>query len=594
MNPVPDLSVAQRAAWADALALWDVRLGSPTPRPDAHQGSFAWFSFPPQVFFDLPEAERLGVADRLESIFAHEIGHHVLSPSTRLTSLKITQQLARALTVSLPDRVGPIAAEAADLANLWSDLLINVRVAARQGQRNPGSEPEMIALWRVLGRQPSGSTLWWVVLRAYEVLWSMPTGVLAGPHPPPAGLVAYEGQPPDPALDATLLAETVRTFATDPVRGALRFGMLMAPYLAEPPPRRPRRAMAAGAAGPGGCGGSLDGQPPTLAELEQILGDARLQEAPEHPALAAARRAGLADVSPPDPAAEVGAPSGQGYGLAETLALWSSADPDAVTAAWYAAAARRWVRPILAPVRAGVAEVLRGPAELWESDEDLDLIDWPATLIASPRVVPGVTTRRQADLPDTPPPRTEGIELDLYLDSSGSMPEPREGSPAVLAAMIVTGSVLRSGGRVRVTSFSGPGEVAGTGGFTRHRPEAVNALLTYFGGGTTFPLDLLARRYLARGATGLTGGRRRHLLVLSDDGLTSMFGEGQPAYAEVAARVATRLDTATLIVQDSAHEVEPFAHAAGYQVAYLESMADAPAACAKLAAAVFGGRVSDG
>jgi hypothetical protein len=145
-------------------------------------------------------------------------------------------------------------------------------------------------------------------------------------------------------------------------------------------------------------------------------------------------------------------------------------------------------------------------------------------------------------------------------------------------------SVLRGGGQARVTSFSAAGEVAGGARFTRDRAELMRDLTFYFGHGTTFPLDLYARRYAdARRSRG-TGGSvtRRHVVVLSDDGLQSMFGAGQPQYADVARQVRRRLDSATLVVQDAGRRLTGPASAAGYDVEYIESMSDAPLACARL------------
>jgi hypothetical protein len=76
---------------------------------------------------------------------------------------------------------------------------------------------------------------------------------------------------------------------------------------------------------------------------------------------------------------------------------------------------------------------------------------------------------------------------------------------------------------------------------------------------------------------------RRHVVVLSDEGLMSMFGAGQPQFADVAARVRRGLDTATLILQDRSRSVAGPAATAGYDVEYIERMTDAPAACARLA-----------
>lgn len=279
------LTPGQRAAWGSAQALWGVELHDPELTPNAKAPSFAWFTFPPQVSFDLPLADRLGVGGFLESIFAHEIGHHALSPSTRLTSLKIQHQIARALAATDATRIPNVQDEVHRLANLWSDMLINVRVAEAQRRRDgPAVLPEMVRMWTVLGGNGSGDTLWWVVLRAYEALWGLAAASLCPAEPPAAPVVATEEKRrrreadstaryrrtvlenmratkpkqkvaererdflaqdaaaevqrefdalalTNPRLDAGLLAETVRTFGDDPVRGALRFGMLLAPYL---------------------------------------------------------------------------------------------------------------------------------------------------------------------------------------------------------------------------------------------------------------------------------------------------------------------------------------------------------------------------
>lgn len=112
-------------------------------------------------------------------------------------------------------------------------------------------------------------------------------------------------------------------------------------------------------------------------------------------------------------------------------------------------------------------------------------------------------------------------------------------------------------------------------------------LTTFFGGGTVFPLDLLADRYPPGERD---GDELRHLVVLSDDGLMSLFGSGQEEYAGVAAAVRRQLATAALLVQDRSRSVAAPAAEAGYGVDYLDNMADAPAVCARLAAHIAGYR----
>jgi len=631
------LTSDQRAAWGSAQALWGVELHDPELAPHAKAPSFAWFTFPPQVSFDLPLADRLGVGGFLESIFAHEIGHHALSPSTRLTSLKIQHQIARALAATDAARIPNVQDEVHRLSNLWSDMLINVRVAEAQRRRDgPAVPPEMVRMWTVLGGNGSGDTLWWVVLRAYEVLWGLAAGSLCPAEPPAAPVDATEEKRrrreasttaqsrktvlenmratkskqkvaereqdflaqdaaaevqrefdalalTNPRLDAGLLAETVRTFGDDPVSGALRFGMLLAPYLVgqedAPKPGAPA----------GVCDGETGAGPATAGELVAVLGDARLQEDPEHPAVAKARglvapstTTGMSD--PPD--TSMGSPAtstGQGYGLAKTLELYRASAANDVTAAWYQTRARHFVRPLLqrSTTAPPAGTEIPGPLESWELGDDLADIDWAASMARSPTIVPGVTTRRREYLPDVPPVASVSLDLDLYIDSSGSMVSPARESPAVLAGTILILSVLRGGGRVRVTSFAAAGQVAGGHRFTRDRLEALRDLTYYFGGGTVFPLDLYGSRYSGLGRT--SSSVRRHVVVLSDEGLLSMFGAGQPQYADVAARVRRGLDTATLILQDPRRSITTAAVAAGYDVEYIERMDDAPAACARLA-----------
>lgn len=72
-------------------------------------------------------------------------------------------------------------------------------------------------------------------------------------------------------------------------------------------------------------------------------------------------------------------------------------------------------------------------------------------------------------------PRRLPLDLDLYLDCAGSMPDPaRVLSPVAVAGTILALSALRAGGRVQATTWSGHDQIATTDGFTRD-VEAVMA-----------------------------------------------------------------------------------------------------------------------
>ncbi|MFG6504657.1 VWA domain-containing protein [Microbacterium sp. P05] len=621
-SPQPQpLDPSARIAWEAAQRLWGVRMADAQLLPGAGRevGSFAWFSFPPTVAIDPALVAERGVAGELESVFAHELGHHVLAPSTRIDGLKIRHQMARALTASGARAVN--ADHAATLANMWNDLLVNTRLALLQRRAAAGAaaasapltEPGIVRTLRITTRSgyDSADRLWWVYRRTYELVWNLVPGAFCPPVPPPAppplgaapvvetplsnfapkfreqelalraarreaALAAAElnaAITSHPQLDADLAAGLVRTFLADPVSGALRFGMLAAPYLVEG-----ERAAAADLGRAGSLMGracAADDAPATAKELGQVLADGRL-----HGAVAAPDgRAGDAD----EPGTEA---PGQGFGVAETLALYEASDADAVMAAYYRTEAAPWVRPFTQRRPALPDASLPGPLAVWELGDDLADIDWPASFRTSAVLVPGVTTRRRTWLADEPVAAEESIELDLYIDSSGSMPAPRRGSPAVLAGSILALSVLRGGGRVRVTSFSGPAQVAGSERFTRDHVEIVRGLTTFFAGGTSFPLDLYGQRYA--GLAVADEATRRHVVVLSDDGLRSMFGFGNEPFSGTAATVRAALTTGTLVLLDAGRQVADAAEGAGYDVLYLQTMDDAPAACARLAEVLHG------
>ena len=370
--------------------------------------------------------------------------------------------------------------------------------------------------------------------------------------------------------------------------------MILAPYVLADDKEQGEQAMSLSARA---CAGDHDSAPASPSELDDVLRDARLGETPRHPALETTSATGAkpTDESAGEPGdGSTESAGGQSYGLAETLALYSDLSADVVVEAWYAAEARAWVKPYRQPsITPVLTGELPGPLDQWELSDELELIDWPATMALGSRVIPGVTTRQRSMLDDLASAGTESVQLDLYIDSSGSMPSTHSESPAVLAGTILILSVLRGGGRVRVTSFASPNDVGGTTGFTSRRSDAMGALLTFFGSGTTFPLDLLEQRYsvdsLRKETPPSAIAPRRHLVVLSDDGLASMFGEGQPEYLDVAATVRPLLDTATLLVMDSRRSMSEPAAAAGYDVDYLDSLAAAPAACAKLARVITAG-----
>lgn len=520
-----ELAARWLEAWPVALAAW----GRPTRMhlPTLHEehvrdaGSFAWFSCTDvQVHIDLADVRARGLEEHAVAALAHEVGHHVLAPGDLLTAAR-TAARVRAGLVDVDRLVGTVA-------NLWADMLINDRLQRRAGV-------DVAALYAALGRPAPQDRLFQMVMRAYEILWEKPRGVLTAPDAVPEDA-------------AHLCARLVRAYARDPVGGAAGFGALVRTTLAEdletwePEPRFvPCRHVEVDGAVPAGLGSdpSLGGPVVHPALDPAVVGDAAARSGTEDEEAQADQAAGAATGAAQGGSGGTGQSLAPADALAALRALGLPVDAQQVAVAWY----REHAAPHLVPFPTRPAprprEELLGGLEAWEVGDDLADVDWTGTVTASPVVVPGMTTVRR-DVHREDPVREERlpVDLDLYLDSSGSMPDPAvRRAPIALAGAVLALSALRSGARVQATTWSGPQQIAGTDGFTRDADAVLAAVVAHFGGGTSFPLPLLERTHLSGDPNGrrwrpARGGRVRgrapgdpatHIAVISDSGVVTMF-----------------------------------------------------------------------
>lgn len=509
-----------REAWPQALAAWGAttRMHAPhlhTTKVD-EAGSFAWYSTTQvEVHVDLVDVVERGLDEHAVAVLAHEVGHHVLSPADRRTAVRIAARV-RAGLVDQDRLVGLVA-------NLWSDLLINDRL-----QRS--GKADLAAVWRSLG--PPSDPVMALVLRACELLWELPQHDLSGRSVP-----VDEGA-------AWLCARLVRAYARDPIGGAGGFASLLRVTLADQLADErlaPRLRLVV-------CGDTGQGVPYGVAS-DPTLGDPVL-----HPSLDpavvgnAAPPPSQADASTPGTGATPGTGPGTGAQTSGILpadlhatlaALGGRTSLEEVAVAWYRERAAEHLVPFPHDEEPTSPEPLLGGLEPWSVGDDLADVDWTGTLTTSPLVVPGMTTMRRQVLDDAPAtPRRTPLDLDLYLDSSGSMADPRRFSWVALAGAVLALSALRAGARVQATTWSGPSQVAGTDGFTRDSDAVLRAVVAYFGGGTAFPLALLRRTYLGDDTHRPTATGPTHIAVVSDDGARSMVPSPQSGLpADLASRV---------------------------------------------------------
>ena len=108
------------------------------------------------------------------------------------------------------------------------------------------------------------------------------------------------------------------------------------------------------------------------------------------------------------------------------------------------------------------------------------------------------------------------------------MPNPQQlTSYPAWAGAILCLSALRAGARVQATLWSGARQFVSTDGFVRDRDALLRVLTGYFGGATAFPIHVLRDTYAGR----LAQARPAHILVISDDGVSTLFEKDEQGHS---------------------------------------------------------------
>jgi hypothetical protein len=495
-----------RAAWPDALAVWSrfTRLRDPLlceaqveAAKEGLSGSFAMIRLLDQsVVIDLETVERLRLGDYAVEILAHEIGHHVFAPGSATDQFRLLARIRRGLPT--------MENQAAMVANLYTDLYINDRLQRQAGLR-------MADIYRRLSDADLAGAhdnrLWRLYMRIYEHLWKLDEGTLTPKRKPKAG--------DNTEADAWLGARLIRVYASDWMLGAVRFAALVLPYLRKGQMPGPARFMHDTASAAKGCdpSGALEVEADEIGEAVHPSEDPLVN--------------GQGDTIKRETTVSDGGSLGQArepFEYGEILkAAGVTMSPHAVAMRYYHQRALPMLVPFPAKVRPESPEPELEGLEPWDVGSAFDQIDWLQSLLCSPRVIPGLTTVQRTY--GTAPARERfdvPIDLDMYVDCSGSMPNPQEStSYPTLAGAIIALSALRTGAHVQVTLWSGVEQVAHTGGFTADAQQILKVLTGYFGGGTAFPIHRLRETYA------LKRPRATHILMVSDNGIDTMFAQDE-------------------------------------------------------------------
>jgi len=498
-------------AWPQALNVWSkfTRLRLPNlclTAKEAHQeglsGSFAMIRLQDQsVVVSLPDIAANHLENYPVEILAHEIGHHVLAPATLTDHARMIARMRWALPT--------VEHHASMVANLYSDLLINDRLQRGAGLR-------MSEIYKAISSTDQGGAVWSLYMRIYEILWSLERGSLGGGKADDR----IEG-------DALLGARLIRSYARDWLDGAGRFAALLLPHLLEDQKSSNliERLLDTQNAGSGGYPGGLVDE--EAGEREGAIHPARdpnLSDLPEN----GTQDPDGANTEPQ--ANESNQPArGQArepfqYGEILRASGVDISDHD-VAVRYYEERARPYLIPFPSRRLPESTDPLPEGLEPWTIGDALDATDWLQSVIQSPHVIPGLTTvQRVWGTAEGHEPKREPLDLDLYVDSSGSMPDPqRITSYPALAGAILCLSALRSGARVQATLWSGAHQFTTTPGFVRDLDVVLRVLTGYFGGGTQFPIHVLRDTYKNRP----THAHAAHIMVISDDGVSTMFDKDE-------------------------------------------------------------------
>ncbi|NVM00994.1 MAG: VWA domain-containing protein [Candidatus Helarchaeota archaeon] len=451
------------------------------------------------IHINLPKIINLGLEECGHIILAHEIGHHVICPNSVVN-------MARLVNIMKP--VFGNIEQTRMMENLYGDLLINDRLYLSRKLPIPNVYKLMMKNDATL----HADLLWKFYMRVYETMWYLPRGSLAG-----------ENITKNMDMDAGIATRIIRIFSNRWMRAAKKIAYVFQPYF--PPLEKMKQALMPNldTEVPGeGAEGKIYG----LTQIDQDEIDAAADEGPfpiDLPSLDEIKEGEIAEAR-----AKAGKPGGgqhrtpAQYGqILKNIGL--KLKPNEEIIKYYKELASPNLIPLPKVKRPGGGDAYPEATDIWFIGEEYEKLDWTATILESPIIFPNLTTRKRMWAEDKGSKLTKlPVDLDIYIDSSGSMPNPRTAvSYLTLAGVILALSALRAGAKVQVTVWSGYGQFASTlgkGGFINDEKILLTMLCKYFGDGTGFPLNVLRDTYNERKSEEPPA----HIIVISDDGVDTM------------------------------------------------------------------------
>ena len=488
------------------------------------------------VMVNLATIRGTGLENFALEVLAHEIGHHVYVPGNLSDHARMLAAI-KPIYSGMPNGIPHM------LANLYGDLMINDRLQRRGNLDMAGVYKKMKAKAEAFqdgeNKPAPPSEVWKVYTRTYEKLWRLTNETISPPD-----------VSKDADLDAILLARIVRHFAGHWLDGVRRFAYIMYPYVADDEQKKKQQTFVrlglsdtkrACATGPGNA--ETDAIPSGLSgkdgwelgedddfEINEMgpIGDQNIppRDGPDRTGRAKKELPKPPNTAPSKEGKEIKGNFREPFEYAELLkTLGLDLKSHEVTTRYYRERALPHLIPFPKRQAPHAVEPLAEGTESWEAGSALDDLDMMSSLIRSPVMIPGVTTEQRVygETPGSDPARAP-MDLDIYVDCSGSMPNPAvHVSYLALAGTILALSALRAGARVQATLWSGAGQFDTSGSFMRDENRILGIVTGYICGATAFPLSVMRETYRNRPAD----SNSAHIVIISDDGVDTILASDE-------------------------------------------------------------------
>ena len=529
--------------WPKAQSHWSQFLLLSEPKNDSHQHSIAQIHLGNrQVTLNHKTITEKGLEDCVEAMLAHEIGHHVRYPGTLAVQARL-----RLLEKSL------IPIEEYSLINLFTDLMINEQIGRSQ-------RDQLIRIYQAFDNTSLNDPAFLFYLAIYEELWQQEPGALMGDV-----LDDFENHYPSYRADAQLLSQNIFNLGPNIYTQFIYFISVVCRYIKPPELEIPKTL------NPYQCAAD---EPNPEDWAEALTPSAREKEA---------IRKAIAEGWLNEKEAEsldnknnlerriMGLP-GMQEGAADQI-------PE-IMAAYYRQQAERYlVHP--PPQRTLGDAVVPTSIDEWESHDAVQDIDWLTTLLyrgeelgtALPLKRNKIAEYEGYDVPLWQP------KVEIYLDVSGSMPDPRYTHNAMtLASQILVMGAIRAGGRARALLYSS--DHVAYWQWCRSEIELSRFLMHYIGSGTEFPFEKL------QSSVQESGEAQPIRVIISDHDFDRNYDNHKKA-PDILGEAIQSSQQLILLLHATGELNDSRYQAAGASVIRIEEMEDFPKLAAKLAQALF-------